>query len=193
MSNVSRHLKTVFKHRREVRKACFKMGLYYQGLTHDLSKFSIKELKVGFKYSNGKQSPIENEKQELGYSYAWQHHQNKNPHHWEYWIDYKTVSPYESIAYGVKIPFKYVLEMVADFIGAGKTYNKKTWNKKMPLEYYLKTYPRRIYHNDTDKLFRYLFTLIARDSVSYIDSLKEIRKNKKKLKKLYENSSNFNI
>ena len=34
------HLKTINAHRRLVRKGCFRVGLYYQGLTHDLSKYS---------------------------------------------------------------------------------------------------------------------------------------------------------
>ena len=32
------HLKTISHHRRLVRKYCFRLGLYWQGLTHDLSK-----------------------------------------------------------------------------------------------------------------------------------------------------------
>ena len=31
------HLLTVNEHRRQVRRLCFKAGLYWQGLTHDLS------------------------------------------------------------------------------------------------------------------------------------------------------------
>ena len=34
------HLHTVNRHRRLVRKYCFWLGLYWQGLTHDLSKYS---------------------------------------------------------------------------------------------------------------------------------------------------------
>ena len=41
------HLSTVGKHRSLVRKHCFKLGLYRQGLMHDLSKYSfIREIKV---------------------------------------------------------------------------------------------------------------------------------------------------
>ena len=41
MTNLIKHLKTVHKHRKWVRKYCFKMGLYWQGLTHDLSKYYL--------------------------------------------------------------------------------------------------------------------------------------------------------
>ena len=37
------HLKTICHHRRLVRQGCFRVGLYWQGLTHDLSKFSPTE------------------------------------------------------------------------------------------------------------------------------------------------------
>ena len=48
------HLKTINAHRRLVRKYCFKCGLYYQGLTHDLSKYSWTEFSVVLP---GKQEP----------------------------------------------------------------------------------------------------------------------------------------
>lgn len=41
------HLRTVNKHRAMVRKLCFKCGLYWQGLTHDLSKYSPVEFWIG--------------------------------------------------------------------------------------------------------------------------------------------------
>jgi hypothetical protein len=50
------HLKTVTKHRREVRKLCFKCGLYWQGLTHDLSKYSPTEFWNGVKFYTGTKS-----------------------------------------------------------------------------------------------------------------------------------------
>ena len=41
--HIREHLKTVNRHRRLVRRYCFKLGLYWQGLTHDLSKYSPTE------------------------------------------------------------------------------------------------------------------------------------------------------
>ena len=37
------HLHTVNRHRRMVRHYCFRLGLVWQGLTHDLSKYSPTE------------------------------------------------------------------------------------------------------------------------------------------------------
>ena len=42
--NFKGHLSTINHHKMEVMRLCFKVGLYKQGLMHDLSKYSPKEL-----------------------------------------------------------------------------------------------------------------------------------------------------
>ena len=81
MKNLFRHLKTVHTHRKWVRKYCFKMGLYWQGLTHDLSKYSLTELSM-CKYYTGKKSPHQVARETIGYSPSWIHHYHMNKHHW---------------------------------------------------------------------------------------------------------------
>ena len=44
------HLRTINRHRALVRKYCFRLGLYWQGLTHDLSKYAPVEFFAGGKY-----------------------------------------------------------------------------------------------------------------------------------------------
>ena len=119
-----RHFKIITKHKIEVMKACFKAGLYWQGVMHDLSKYSFAEFVSSAKYFQGDGSPIDAEKAEKGYSFAWLHHRGRNLHHWEYWID--------NLSKGgqpMKIPYKYCVEMICDWIGAGKVYNKEKWNQ----------------------------------------------------------------
>ena len=82
-----KHFKTITKHRFLVMKYCFKAGLYWQGLTHDLSKYSPAEFRVGARYFQGDRSPNDIERREKGYSAAWLHHKGRNKHHLEYWID----------------------------------------------------------------------------------------------------------
>ncbi len=53
------HLHTVNRHRRLVRHYCFKLGLVWQGLTHDLSKYSPTEFWRGVKYYQGWRSPYD--------------------------------------------------------------------------------------------------------------------------------------
>ena len=51
------HFKTITKHRWIVCQGCFRVGLYWQGLTHDLSKYSPTEFWEGAKYYQGVRSP----------------------------------------------------------------------------------------------------------------------------------------
>ena len=126
------HLRTVHKHRKMVRKLCFKCGLYWQGLTHDLSKYSPTEFWRGVKYFTGTASPHIGERKEYGYSEAWLHHHNRNKHHAEYWVDIV-----EGKSAPIKIPFKYLAEMICDRVAASMIYLKDKFTDRAPLEYYL--------------------------------------------------------
>lgn len=130
------HLRTITHHRRLVRENCFRVGLYWQGLTHDLSKFSPTEFLVGAKYFQGDRSPNNAEREDKGYSSAWLHHKGRNKHHFEYWIDY-TRDQGQLLA-GMKMPVRYVVEMFMDRIAACKTYQKRDYTDASPLEYHEK-------------------------------------------------------
>lgn len=135
MNKYYQHLKTILKHKREVRKICFKFGLYRQGIAHDLSKFSVTEFAPSARYFQGDSSPIDAEKREKGYSAAWLHHKSKNKHHQWYWMDWDS----KQNPTPCRIPARYVYEMIADWIGAGKVYGKnseKEWSWSEPYEYY---------------------------------------------------------
>ena len=108
------HLKTVQRHRRLVRQYCFRLGLYWQGLTHDLSKFSPVEFWAGVKYFQGDRSPNDAQRRDNGYSASWMHHKGRNRHHFEYWTDYSMDGSGIS---GVEMPKKYVAEMFCDRSG----------------------------------------------------------------------------
>ena len=106
-----RHLKTVQRHRHLVRQYCFRLGLYWQGLTHDLSKFSPVEFWAGVKYFQGDRSPNDAQRRDKGYSASWMHHKGRNRHHFEYWIDYCRGEDGTPFIGGCKMPVKYVAEM----------------------------------------------------------------------------------
>ena len=135
MNKYWKHFKTIIKHKWEVGKVCFKFGLYWQGLVHDMSKFSITEFAPSARYFQGHSSPIDKEKEEKGYSAAWLHHKARNKHHPWYWMDWDT----KQNPVPCRIPINYVYEMVADWIGAGKVYNNNAgvkWDSSEPYEYY---------------------------------------------------------
>ena len=75
------HFRTITKHRHKVIAHCYKAGILFQGLFHDLSKYSPTEFKVGAKYYTGVKSPNEGERADRGYSVAWMHHKGRNNSH----------------------------------------------------------------------------------------------------------------
>lgn len=117
MKNIIGHFKNIFVHKWWVFYYACKLGIPWQGFIHDLSKFSWTELAESIRYYQGNKSPIPVAKNNNGYSEAWQHHKGINKHHYEYWIDNR-----DETIYLIKIPYKYVLEMLADWLGAFRTY-----------------------------------------------------------------------
>ena len=131
-------------------KGCFHIGLYRQGLLHDLSKYSPTEFLVGCRYYRGSRSPNNAEREVYGYSQAWLHHKGRNKHHFEYWTDYTLEQNAVPMA-GVKMPRKYVAEMLMDRIAASKVYNGAAYTDSFPLAYYLKGKNHYLMHPDTAK------------------------------------------
>ena len=130
--NGIKHFITITKHRWMVRKHCFKVGLYWQGLTHDLSKYTLQEFRSGIRYYQGTRSPNSRERELKGYSLAWMHHKGRNKHHFEYWTDLSIKTRrYEA----VPMPPKYFVEMVMDRIAACKIYHGKDYTDGDALEY----------------------------------------------------------
>jgi hypothetical protein len=131
------HLHTVTRHRYLVMKGCFRVGLYRQGLLHDLSKFSPTEFMVGARYFQGNRSPNNAEREDLGYSASWLHHKGRNRHHFEYWMDYNLhAKEGEQMVIPVRMPGRYVVEMLMDRIAASKVYRGSEYTDADPLRYY---------------------------------------------------------
>jgi hypothetical protein len=128
------HLHTVAVHKRYVRKACFKMGLYRQGIFHDMSKFSPTEFLPSVKYYDGTHSPTIEERKAKGYSACWIHHKGRNKHHYEYWTDYQVKK--SPLLYPCRIPLRYVAEMVADRYAACVAYQGENYKQSSPWDYY---------------------------------------------------------
>ena len=148
MSAYLKHLKTILRHKYIVFSECKACGIFWKGIFHDISKFSPAEFISSARYFQGNRSPIEAEKDDIGYSEAWLHHKGHNPHHWEYWIDFLD----DGTIFANRIPYSYVVEMVCDWIGAGKAYSKETWTQHEPLAYYNKVRKGRHFHPDTEEL-----------------------------------------
>lgn len=131
IKNFFKHLKTVCKHKFFVAKFCFKAGLYWQGIVHDLSKFSPTEFIESVKYYQGTRSPIDACKEENGMSMAWLHHKGRNKHHYEYWQD-----NFDRGTTHLTMPFKYAHEMICDYLGAGNAYMGKKFTLAGELQWW---------------------------------------------------------
>jgi hypothetical protein len=136
MSKSLSHFKTITYHKYLVAKGCFRVGLYRQGILHDLSKYSPTEFRVGAKYFQGTRSPNNAEREEIGCSTAWLHHKGRNKHHFEYWFDYSLEHPGRLMP--VPMPDRYIAEMLMDRIAACKVYGGKQYTDQSPWLYYKK-------------------------------------------------------
>ena len=158
MKNIIKHFITITKHRHLVMKLCFKMGIYKQGLLHDLSKYSFVEFFTSAKYYAGTYSPTISERKDKGYSDIWMHHKGRNKHHYEYWFDFSYA---ENKYVAIKIPINYVKEMVCDRIAASKVYLKDQYTPSSALEYFNRTYDKNEMHPETRDLLKSWLELVS--------------------------------
>lgn len=121
-----KYLLYVIRHKWYVLIEAYKMGILFRGILHDISKFMPDEFiayakyfyhENGCKFNGGAAWQFtENSKINKDFDKAWLKHIHRNPHHWQYWIlrldDGGTVE--------LDMPIKIILEMVADWRGAGK-------------------------------------------------------------------------
>lgn len=171
------HLRTVHKHRAMVRKLCFKCGLYWQGLTHDLSKYSPTEFLNGVKFYTGTRSPHIGEREKYGYSKAWLHHKGCNKHHADYWQDIKPDGWTEPIP----MPMKYFAEMLCDRVAASMVYLGDKFTKQSALKYYSTHYYENKFHADTREKLEYWLMNI--DAIGVDKAFNELKENLKEGKK----------
>jgi hypothetical protein len=143
-------------------QGCFKVGLYYQGIMHDMSKYTPSEFLVGAKFYQGNRSPNNAEREEKGYSSAWLHHKGRNKHHYEYWIDYSTKNVPGGMA-PAPMPDRYIVEMLMDRIAASKVYNKEAYTDRSPLEYYLLGKEPAPLHEKTKRMLEKLLYMLAEE------------------------------
>ena len=154
--NIWGHFSTITRHKIKVGQLCFKVGLYKQGLLHDLSKYAPVEFMTGVKYYKGTYSPNAAERQEKGYSLAWLHHKGRNMHHWEFWVDFTHQGPK-----GAKMPYRYLLEMFCDRVAASMIYQGKKYTDKYPLIYYQDHQAYMIMNPESQALLDYLLTYMS--------------------------------
>lgn len=168
-----KHLKSIIEHRDAVMRAGLKIGAPVNVLErHDLTKFQEIEF-VGYAlyfHGDGVASTAYRAKM---FTRGLLHHIHNNEHHWQHWL-----MPYSPmwqqdiekhvIESTLEMPTEFVLEMIADWIGASYTYSPSrdgdigAWLKKNAQNIVL--------HPKTRALLRERLT-----DLGYSDLLHEIR------------------
>lgn len=155
------HFQTITRHKLLVMQACFKVGLFKQGLLHDLSKYSLAEFPLGCRFYQGTRSPNDAEREERGLSAAWLHHKGRNKHHYEYWMDYAMDENGPCLA-GMRMPDEYVVEMFLDRIAASKIYKGKEYKDSDPLDYLMRRgLDHYVMHDEVKQLLYKLLKMLA--------------------------------
>lgn len=120
----------------------------YRLLKHDISKLSYKELPhYGRQFFGDKSQPDK-------FIKAWIHHQNHNDHHWEFFIPrtgHNRCDPSYPDNTPVEMPEYCVREMIADWIGASRTYEGK-WPELHNWKWYNENFDKVRVHPKTKNL-----------------------------------------
>ncbi len=173
MLHFIKHFRTITRHRHKVIYHCMKCGIFWQGLRHDLSKYSPTEFLPGARFYLGDRSPTEAERREYGYSMAWIHHKGRNKHHFEYWTDYNNQTHRME---AVEMPLRYVKEMFCDRVAAGKIYQGDNYTDHNPIDYFEKGNAKNLMHPKTAALLESWLRMLLDEgeekTFAYIKSLK---------------------
>ena len=126
------HTLTILRHKFWVFRYCLVAGIPWQGLCHDLSKFSRFEFWESVHYYNGRYSPILVCKLlNDGFSMAWIHHHGRNLHHYEAWHD-----DFDRGVHPIDMLYPFAVEMVCDCLGAGHAYMRSAFTYQKEYEWW---------------------------------------------------------
>lgn len=174
MVNFFKHFKKVCVHKFWVFYYCCKAGIVVQGLLHDMSKFSPTEFFESVKYYQGDSSPIDAAKKDKGYSNAWLHHKGRNRHHYEYWQDY-----FDQGTKHLEMPLKYKIEMICDYVGAGKAYYGKDFTPQKEYDWWQNKKSKPLAMHEKDKAFvDEFFEKYLLNEKAAFEELKKMKKEK---------------
>lgn len=114
------YLRYVLRHKWFVFLAGLRLGVpLWQLIIHDWSKFLPGEWMA---YARTFYAPDGSKQYDPrpDFDFAWNRHQKRNPHHWQYWL---LINDDGSIT-ALMMPDRYQREMLADWIGAGRALGK---------------------------------------------------------------------
>jgi len=134
-----KYLFYIIQHKKNVFIECWKVGLHWHGIVHDLSKFLPSEFIHYAKFFHKKNRTKEykqSDENDIDFQTGWNFHQKRNKHHWNYWV---SVTRKDEII-PLPMPKKYVRQMICDWRGMSRKFSGT------PKEYYLKNRENFILH-----------------------------------------------
>ena len=161
-----KYLIYVIRHKWFVGQECFKRCLYWRGIVHDWSKFLPGEFLPYAQYFYGEKYPsiyeyhgdhrnfalnsgYYKEAVERAFDRAWLAHQHRNPHHWQHWV----LREDSGATKVLPMPYRCAMEMVCDWIGAGRAIHRVTPDPNDPCkearQWYLKNKDKILLHDET--------------------------------------------
>ena len=159
IKNTFKHFGKICKHKWWVFYYCCKAGIPWRGIKHDMSKFSPVEFWESVKYYQGNRSPIDACKEDKGVSRAWMHHKGRNTHHYEYWQD-----NFDNGGQPVQMPYRDAVEMLCDYLGAGRAYMGKDFTFQKELDWWMKKCEKPLaMHPNTKDFITSSLKLLYRD------------------------------
>jgi hypothetical protein len=127
------YLRYVLRHKWFVFVACCRLGIPWRGLWHDWTKFLPIEWfpYVRFFYGEGRTRESVGDYsadsvRDGDFEVAWNHHQKRNDHHWQYWVRFGD----DGTVICLPMSDKARCEMLADWRGAGRALGQpdtRTW------------------------------------------------------------------
>lgn len=176
MTKYIRYIRYILTHKYYCALALISLGHYWQALTHDISKFSPAEffayadwfsdesflaIKFNCERLKGQVDNPEYKRRKHAYDAAVLHHYHNNPHHWQYWcyVNRWCFSDVDTTAsvIAIEMPDKYVIEMVCDWLAAGKALN----SQQSALDWFNHNESSMLFHTATKAKVRQLLEKIC--------------------------------
>lgn len=157
-----KYLKYLLRHKWFVFVECAREGMVYRGLIHDMSKFLPDELipYVNYFYGNKTKPTVgkhgfykSKDNRDLAFDKAWLLHQKRNKHHWQWWVLLEDSGKHEVL----EMEYKYAIEMICDWVGAGKAQGKVSPKNDPYAEvrlWYLENKDKMVMHENTIVLIK---------------------------------------
>ena len=186
IKNTFLHFGKICKHKWWVFYYCCKAGIPWRGIKHDISKFSPVEFWESVKYYQGNRSPIDACKEANGVSKAWMHHKGRNTHHYEYWQD-----NFDKGGHPVQMPYKDAVEMLCDFLGAGRAYMGKNFTYQSEYAWWKKKISNPIAMHPQTKTFIDICLNYLSNSAEYFPGFNRTILNRQDLWALYKHAERY--